>query len=304
MLDTKMQIESINKSLQWIKENKPEHYEQRFLELVGLRSKLRKIAEAEREKPAIAAFGESQKGKSYLIGNLLQKASSNENDEKGFKVKDEKGEMVDFVDRVNPIGDNKEATGVVTRFTPFNLEGDERYCAEHPIIVKLFSVAQVATILCDSYYMDLKNPGYYSDDEIKEVANRIYAQYSGKPENATDLLIEDDILDMKSYLEKSVLVTQSLRRSGYFEKLALVIRRVPQSEWASVLQYLWHENKTFTALFQRLVDAMGHLGFAKEVYVDFDAVMHLGNNKNSIMSVDCLNGLDDTSWSLKTDVYM
>ena len=299
MLDPQTQIENINKSLQWIKEYNQEHYEQRFLELVGLRCKLRKIAEAQKEKPAIAAFGESQKGKSYLIGNLLQKQKS------PFMVKDEKGELVNFVDRVNPIGDNKEATGVVTRFTPFNQEGFlDRYHAEHPVIVKLFNVASIATILCDSYYMDLLDKKFYSDDEIKEVANQIYEKYSNKPEINQDILVEDDILDIKNYLDKYVTVTQGLRRSGYFEKLALVIRRVPQSEWASVLQYLWHENKAITALFQRLVDAMRRLGFAREVYVDFAAVMHLGDNKNTIMSVDCLNGLDDEAWSLKTNVYV
>lgn len=299
MTDIQKQIESVNKSLEWIKNFNPDHYEQRFIELVGLRCKMRKIEEAQREKPAIAAFGESQKGKSYLIGNLLQKKKSQ------FEVRDEKGEMVNFVDRVNPIGDNKEATGVVTRFTPFNDAGNkERYCAEHPIIVKLFSVSRIATILCDSYYMDLSDPKFYSDDEIKEVAGRIYEQYSGKPENPQSLIVEDDIIDIKNYLEKYVTVTQGLRRSGYFEKLALVIRRVPQSEWASVLQYLWHENPIVTRLFQRLVDAMQRLGFSREVYVDFDAVMHLGDNKNTIMSVDCLNGLDDNSWSLKTDVYV
>lgn len=299
MLDTKTQIESINKSLQWVKENKPDHYEQRFLELVALRCKLRKIAEAEYEKPAIAAFGESQKGKSYLIGNLLQKQKS------PFMVKDEKGNLVNFVDRVNPIGDRKEATGVVTRFTPFNqVESQNRYLSEHPVIIKLFSVASIATILCDSYYWDLIDTKYYSDEEIKSKAENIYSQYCKMPEIHQDILVEDDILDIKNYLAKYVTQSQGLQRSGYFEKLALVIRRVPQSEWASVLQYLWHENKAITDLFQRLLDAMRRLGFNREVYVDFDAVMHLGDNKNTIMSVDCLNGLDDSSWEYKTNVYM
>ena len=299
MLDTQTQIGSINKSLQWFKKYNPEVYEQKFLELVGLRCKLRKIIEAQKEKPSIAAFGESQKGKSYLIGNLLQKQKS------PFMVKDEKGEMVNFVDRVNPIGDNKEATGVVTRFTPFNQEGYlDRYHPEHPVIVKLFNVASIATILCDSYYLDLLDTQYYSDDEIKAVANQIYEKYSDMPELSQNILVEDDILDIRNYLEKYVKTAHGLQRSGYFEKLALVIRRVPQSEWASVLKYLWHENRSITELFQRLVDAMRRLGFAREVYVDFDAVMHLGDNKNTIMSVDCLNGLDDTKWSLKTNVYV
>lgn len=291
--------ESINTSLEWVKDNKSEDYEQRFIELVGLRGKLRKIEDAETEKPAIAAFGESQKGKSYLIGNLLKTQKSL------FKVKNEKGESVDFVDRVNPIGDNKEATGVVTRFSSFNSnEGLNRFHAEHPVIIKLFRVSSIAAILCDSYFKDLMDAKSYADDVIKAKAEEIYEKYS-QSSVQQDILIEDDILDIKSYLSKYVTKeTQGIQRSGYFDKLALVIRKVPQKDWASVLQYLWHENKPITDLFQRLVCALNRIDFSREVYVDFDAVMHRGDNKNTIMSVDCLNGLDDASWAIKTNVYV
>ena len=65
------QINNINDALAWLKVNKPEQYEQRFLQLVGERCRLRKLAATELENPAIAAYGESQKGKSYVITNLL-----------------------------------------------------------------------------------------------------------------------------------------------------------------------------------------------------------------------------------------
>ena len=45
--NTQMLIESINKSLQWLKKYHTEDYEQRFLQLVEERRKLRKIVEAE-----------------------------------------------------------------------------------------------------------------------------------------------------------------------------------------------------------------------------------------------------------------
>lgn len=293
------QIETINKSLRWIKKHKPQHYEQRFLELVGQRRKLKQIEAAQKEKPAIAAFGESQKGKSYLIGNLLQKQK------RPFMVKNETGEDINFVDRVNPIGDKKEATGVVTRFTPFNAEGgDTRYSTLHPVIVKLFKVSDLATILCDSYHLDLLDSQFYSDDEWRSIAGDIFTKYSVLAEQPQSILTEDDILDIKDYLAKYVKGTQGILRSGYFERLALVIHRVPQSEWVDVLEVLWHRNPEISKLFRRLLDALKALKFSREVYVDFDAVMHLGDNKNTIMSVDCLNGLDDAAWKLKTQVYL
>ncbi len=300
MTNALQNISHINDCLKWIKEHKPEDYGQRFLQLVEERRKLKKISEAEKEKPAIAAFGESQKGKSYLIGNLLQKQKS------PFMVKSEKGEFTNFVDRINPIGNRKEATGVVTRFTPFNTEESKnRYRQEHPVIVKLFSLANLAAILCDSYNLDIIDNKFYTDEEIKNISENILIQYKDKPENAQNILVEDDILDIKNYVEKYVKKgSQVLTRSDYFQNLSFVIRRIPMQDWVSVLKYLWHENGDITALFQRLFNALQRLGFAREVYVDFDAVMHKGENKNTIMSVDCLNGLDDKSWSLVTDVYL
>ena len=64
MLQTiKSQIENINASLEWIRKNKPNDYEQRFLQLVEERRKLKKLDTANQDNPAIAAYGVSQVGK-------------------------------------------------------------------------------------------------------------------------------------------------------------------------------------------------------------------------------------------------
>lgn len=161
----------IDEALSWVKRNKPEQYDVKFLHLVEERRKIRKIERAAKEKPAIAAFGESQKGKSYLMGNLLQ----NRNDSFRISVDGHDGD-IDFVRSINPIGDKKEATGVVTRFTPFNTNTD-RYNAKLPVIVKLLTVGNIATILCDSYYHDINDSKQYSDDEIKTISESIYDKY-------------------------------------------------------------------------------------------------------------------------------
>ena len=66
------QIDNINKSIEWIKVNKPGDFKQRYLRLVDDRRTLKKIKTAVANNPGIAAFGKSQVGKSYLISCLLQ----------------------------------------------------------------------------------------------------------------------------------------------------------------------------------------------------------------------------------------
>ena len=61
-IDIKKQIENIDNSLRWIKKYHPEQYEQRFLQLVEERRKLKNIEDVDSENPAIAAYGVSQVG--------------------------------------------------------------------------------------------------------------------------------------------------------------------------------------------------------------------------------------------------
>ena len=292
-------IRQISEALDWIRENKSELYQQKFLQLVPLKCELRKMLYAGDEKPAIAAYGESQKGKSYLMGNLLQK--------NGMPFKVRCGEKdYDFVAQINPIGDRREATGVVTRFTSY-IGHEDRYSDEFPARMKVMSVANVVTILLDGYFNDILDDKRYSDQEIQEKADKIFERYVNE-EPVQDVVTEDDIIDIKMYLRKFIntsKISAFCENTDFFNKIALVIRNIPQNEWVKVFSILWHDNKDITALFLRLLKCIQKMKFAKVVYLPVEAVLHKGDNKNTIMSVDCLNGLySKTEAPTFSDVYL
>lgn len=293
-------IMQISESLEWIKKNRPGQYQQKFLQLIPLRCELKKMLKAEDENPAIAAYGESQKGKSYLMGNLLQKSGA------PFMIRS-KGCEYDFVARINPIGDKREATGVVTRFTSY-FGHEDRACDEYPARMKVMSVANIVTILTDGYFNDVLDDKRYSDAEIQERADNIYNTYAGRAA-VQDIVTEDDVIDIKLYLMKFVnraKVSAFCESTDFFNKVALVIRNVPQTEWVNVFSVLWHDNKDLTDLFLRLLRCLVKMNFADVVYLPIDALLHLGENKNTIMSVDCLNGLysNDISARAVSDVFV
>lgn len=291
------QINNINEALAWIKANKSDHFEQRFLQLVLERCRLRKIAATELENPAIAAYGESQKGKSYVITNLLSDNGS------PFTIKAD-GREYDFVKEINPITNNVEATGVVTRFTTFN-RAPERYNPQYPVLIKLLSVSEVATILCDGYHSDLTDYQSYSDAELIKIATDIHNTYSSRPEIENPAVTEDDILDMKYYLIKCTGgSTQSLVRSPYFDRLAIVARRIPTEEWAAVFSALWHGNATLTRLFERLVDALRRLSFQKNVYLPVSAVLNTNMTLMSVQRINELGNTEKTDDASFTEVYV
>lgn len=296
-------IQLIDESLSWIKKNRPEQYEQKFVEFVRMRSELRRISEAELDNPAVAAYGESQKGKSYLIGNLLQ------NNGVPYLVKvrnaDGKIESYDFVKRINPMGDNREATGAVTRFTSYN-KHPEFYSEEYPARMKVFSVANLILILTDGYYNDVTNYSVPSDEEFRNKADSVYNRYANG-DDVQDVIVEDDIFDIQAYLKSFVNPLKNLANSGFFEKIALVIRKIPEQDWLDVFKILWqNEDKgveEIHRLFIRLVSCLKRLGYSRYIYLPVEAVLHKGSNENTIMSVGCLNGLYSGK-SLSTEVYV
>lgn len=293
----KTQINIINDALAWIKANKPDQYEQRFLQLVSERCRLRKLAATELENPAIAAYGESQKGKSYVITNLLS------DNGKPFTVKTPQGEK-DFVKEINPITNNVEATGVVTRFTTFAAE-PSKYNPDFPVLIKLLGVSEIATILCDGYHSDITDYQSYSDNELKDISTEIYEHYKDKADIINPVVVEDDILDMKYYLQRCTGgSTQSLIRSPFFERVALIARKVEASEWGNIFAPLWHRNATLTNLFLRLSEALRQLGYAKAVYVPIDAVLNTNQTLMSVQRINELGQRDKTEASAFTKVII
>ena len=107
-----VQIASINKFINWVDKNlKQSRREETFKKLVNIRRYLKRLRFSLESNPAIAAFGESQKGKSYVISSLLARKGQQ------FMVIDPKDQkQYNFVEQFNPITRDTEATGVATRF--------------------------------------------------------------------------------------------------------------------------------------------------------------------------------------------
>ena len=115
------------------------------------RRELKKIKFALEEKCSAAAYGESQNGKSYLISSLLSYEGEALTISGGIG-----GKLYSFIDDINPSGGNtskKESTGVITRFT---VRPDDSPAAHDKVKVRLLTVADIVSLLADSYYKDVK----------------------------------------------------------------------------------------------------------------------------------------------------
>ena len=100
------QIDSINEFIRWSQSNLAESRKvEVFKKLIDKRRQLKRYLFSLSSNPAIAAFGESQKGKSYVISSLLASKGTQ------FTVTDKNGVVYNFIEEMNPPTNDTEATG-------------------------------------------------------------------------------------------------------------------------------------------------------------------------------------------------
>ena len=209
-------IDNINEGLSWIKKHKPEQYDRRFLQLVEERRKLRILANAEQNNPGIAAFGQSQVGKSYLMNCILQDGNT------PFMV-DAPDKEHNFIDEINPIGGGQEATGVVTRFSSFS-RNPGSYNPNYPIRFRSLSVKDIILIICDSYFNDFDDYTTAGEVELLQRCEDLYEKYKSNSVQAFPVLIADDILDIKLYFRQHINNGQVYSvKTPFFDNLAQII---------------------------------------------------------------------------------
>lgn len=288
-------IKLCNDAIDWVAKYKPDQLDQRFLEIVEQRRILKQIQSTMSDNPAIAAYGKSQVGKSYLMSNLLQDKG------KPFIVKSD-GKEYDFINQMNPRTQKTEATGVVTRFSSFESCPD-RFKEEHPIMMRALSVTDIAMVLSEGYYNDITDFTSPGESEIEDIADNIRNKYCNYSKNAVIAVSADDILDMKAYFNKYINNAQTFKKSCFFDKLALVIESIPVEDLPFVFSPLWNNDANLTNLFSRFVKLLSRLNFSRYVYLPAEALLHHERNENTIMSVQCLNGLNEPNTRL-TDVFL
>ena len=175
------QLQLIDKSNSWINNSLDgEKQKLAYRNMVNFRRELNKKKFALEGNPAAAIYGESQVGKSYLVSALLSENN------KPFMVYDGDGNDYDFINEVNPLGNEMESTSVVTRFsTKYKLENKD-----FPVIAKLLTPTDLILVLCEAYYNNLKVDKPLSFEDLKEKIDSFELIYNNK-EQCQDLIIED-----------------------------------------------------------------------------------------------------------------
>lgn len=279
-------IKQVSSMINWVSDNTQSSKRVELMnKLVNARRHLKRIYNAMVDNPTVAAYGESQQGKSYIISSLLSSPGH------PLKVLNDEGErVVDFIDNINYVSDNQESTGVITRFTTSNSIIDKNY----PVKLHLFSLADVVTILADSFMVDIQGYTPYSETDLKGIVERIIEKY-GDSANVQSVFTEDEIGDICDFISKHNQKFGSVYiNSGYFNVLSTIIRRVPESQWVEVFGPLWKNNVDYNKLFSLVASVYSQLHYSSDVYTSIKTVLNDGNDgSETLMCVKVLAGLSD-----------
>jgi len=263
--NTENLLDIVDKAFSWANQNNNDVTKSSVKNaLKAVRRSLRTIDKSIEKRPSIAIFGQSQVGKSYLVQNLTKPEES-----KFLMINaSESTDDINFLNEMNPDG-GRESTGVVTRFTTNQIPND----STHPFYVELFSQIDIAAILLNSFWSDLKNFEDTTDgfdlEEFKELLHQLTT------ETLQQGIDEDEAYFFCRYVLNNfndVISIRELNKLGYFKEIESKILLIKPSDRWHVLHYLWGKNKFITEVFKILSEELEKLKFHKLVRVDFGAL--------------------------------
>lgn len=263
------------------------------------RRRLRRIRSALSEKCSVAAYGESQVGKSYLMNSLLSSPSS------PFEILNA-GRTYSFIDDINPSGGNTakvESTGVITRFTLSNGNPLMR----NFVMVRNLSVVDIILLLTDSYYNDVKinQDNVLRYDDINRLLEGMSHLWGAKTPQQSEIH-EDDIKDIAEYVHDVIgNAASGINQSSFCQIVAPVIQYVSYDKWVDIFSLLWNKNEELSHLFSVLINEYKKLGFNTEIYVPFDAVLR---EKGTLLKIEWLDtvcgvNIDTGNDEIYTNIY-
>lgn len=279
---------------EWINKNIEEEKRKIVItELNTHRRHLNRYKKALDKPPAIAIYGQSQVGKSYLVSNLAKTP-----DAFSLFVKvPGRGDEIDFIKNINPPGGGKEATGVVTRFTIRNNFQN----GFKPFEIRIFSQADVAAVLANGYLSDITHYTYtINREKIQKVILEL-SQIKDKSERIG--FSQDDVYNLKEYLNERFpdhFIIKDLNAINFWDDVADVIPFVQARERWKLLEFLWGQQKFFTELFIKLTEGLEKINFLPSIRVDLDA---LTPQQDTILDVERLRELYKSTQKAPVKIY-
>ncbi len=234
--------------------------------LIDIQRQLKDIKFALEENCSVAAFGESQMGKSYLVSALLSGPGV------PFSVQGD-DTSYNFISDINPSAPNSsvEATGVVTRFTTSSQASNT---PKGWLKVRMLTISDIVLVLAEAYYNQVIRNSRNITDLMDEIENRI--KQCQIITNSNPLLTEVDIANIEDYLRTTTTIgvnCDHIFSTNLFQFLLRNVCKISNDDIIALLKLIWNNNSDINRLFDDLMNTYRVLGFQSVNYVNFKSVL-------------------------------
>ncbi len=247
------------------------------VDLCRLRNHAHAASEVLPVKTSVGVFGASQAGKSYLVSTLASSGGG-----QGLTA-EWCGKKISFMQHVNPVGGDREATGIVTRFT------GEYQCknASYPIELKVFNEAEIVKVLINSYFLDINMSSEYMSEhdsifKDQSAMDSFFASFDSDEYRLADgessYIHDYDIVDLAEYVRThskgSVLYsTEYGPQCSFWSKLRDLAPKLNVKGRCRLFAVLWHDMPAFSCLYMSIVPELDKLKGKGSVFVNTDVLV-------------------------------
>ncbi len=258
------------------------------------RNQARKLGSIAQTGSTIGFFGLSQAGKSYLISALIAGTD-------GELETRLDGQLLNFIEHINPPGGGAEATGLVTRFCKRQALGQPGF----PLQLELFTEVELVKVLVNAFMEDFNQQkiGFSFDGDQLEAAHQALKEARTRQQSEpSDAITPDDVVDLWDYLLDGYPSTFEPITRQFLPELVDLAPRLSRAERVKLFSFMWGRIAPLTECFEELTAALETLGSAKRVLAGLDALVEPNDSgqgfrqkSDSIMNVTTLFALGQTS---------
>ncbi|MDE3744444.1 virulence factor SrfC family protein [Methylobacterium radiotolerans] len=247
-----------------------------------------RLARAAARPMCAGVFGPSQAGKSYLVEVLARPEDG------ALRARFDGHEPVDFLAEINPIGE-KEATGLVTRFTAGAGAPAGQTPPGAPVRLRVLSEVDLVKVLCNTFLHDgdATKDTPLGPEAIAALLTSLKAQARPGTSRFGDVAIDD----LQDYVRDQARGTRPLDDlARYWDEARSLAGSLDLDGRARLFAPLWGSHAAFTTLYRQLAEALERLDHPEEIFAPLAALVP---REGSILDVATLAGLgaarsDDT----------
>jgi len=209
------------------------------------------------------------------------------------------GRRLDFITHINPPGEGKEATALVTRFSRTAEAGPDDF----PLKLKLFSEVELVKLFANSFFNDFNKEKVQYRFEYEHISQLLQALDKRRARQRVPGVSEDDVVSLLDYLLGNFPGSLAALSGQYWDSAVELAPWLDIAGRCQLFSIFWGGIPELSATYQEFAQALARLGHSETVFAPLTTLVHETadgglSQVGSMMNVDTLERLGESSQTI------